>query len=72
MVKKSNYTAITVISPLVDGTEKKDQDRAQWYEPGQIAALSDGVTTSLYSQNAAEIVTLFIPSIFVITSLYSS
>lgn len=64
MSEQAKYIATTIISPLIDGAEKKDQDRAQWYEPGQTAALSDGVTTSLYSQQAAELVTLFIPSVF--------
>ena len=42
----------------------KDQDRARWFEPGQIASVSDGVTSSPNAANGAEIATLFSPALF--------
>ena len=58
------YKALTVVSPMIVGNEKKDQDRARWFEPGQIACICDGVTSSAHSAMAAQIVTTIIPSIF--------
>jgi len=46
------------------GDETKDQDRARWFEPGQIACVCDGVTSSPNSAQAAEMVSSFIPVVF--------
>ena len=37
----TGYTALTVVSPLMYGDDRKDQDRALWYGPGQIACVCD-------------------------------
>jgi hypothetical protein len=58
------YAAIVVVSPLVHGEDKKDQDRARFFEPGQSACLCDGVTSSPDSAQAAELVTSFAPTLF--------
>ena len=58
------YRGVTVVSPSMFGDEKKDQDRARWFEPGQIACDCDGVSSSPYSQRAAELVTNFAPVLF--------
>ena len=51
--------AISVVSPMYDGEEKKDQDRAVWFESSQTACVCDGVTSSPYSAEAAELVSQF-------------
>jgi len=58
------YTATTVVSSMVQDGEKKDQDRARWFEPGQVACIGDGVSSSPNSAKAAEIITQFVPSLF--------
>jgi len=58
------YAAIKVVSPKTWDGEKKDQDRARWFEPGQIACVGDGVSSSPNSAKAAEIITQFAPSLF--------
>ena len=58
------YTAMTVISPMVQDGEKKDQDRARWFEPGQIACVGDGVNSSPNSDKAAQIITQYAPVLF--------
>ena len=57
----NKYTALTIVSPMRFGEHKKDQDRARWYEPGQTACICDGVSSSPSSQQAADMVTSFIP-----------
>jgi hypothetical protein len=64
MAENANYNALTVISPLFDGTDMKDQDRARWHEPGQVGAVCDGVSSSLNSREGAQMVNDFIPSVF--------
>jgi serine/threonine protein phosphatase PrpC len=63
-MEKPPYSGITVISPMLDKGELKDQDRARWSEPCQAACVCDGVTTSPNSQKAAEIISDFIHVIF--------
>jgi len=58
------YKALTIVSPMLLGDDKKDQDRARWSEPGQIARVCDGVSASPDSAVAAELVTTFTPALF--------
>ena len=58
------YKAVTVVSPMMLGDETKDQDRARWYEPGQIACVCDGVTSSPDAAQAAELISSLIPVVF--------
>ena len=57
-INNNHYRGIAVISPMYDGEEKKDQDRAVWYEASQTACLCDGVTSSPYAVDAAQLVTI--------------
>ncbi len=61
---EKGYTASVVVSPLVDGEDQKNQDRARFFEPGQSACLCDGVTSSPNSAKAAELATSFAPTLF--------
>lgn len=63
-IRDYHYQAITIISPMYDGEEKKDQDRAVWFEASQTACVCDGVTSSPYAVEAADLVTVFSPAIF--------
>lgn len=58
------YTATVVVSPMMLGDEPKNQDRARWYEPDQIAVDADGVTTSPDSDKAAELAINLGPGLF--------
>jgi len=58
------YTAVTVVSPMVQGEERKDQDRARWFGPGQTACICDGVSSSPNAVKAAELATSFAPVLF--------
>jgi hypothetical protein len=58
------YGATTVVSPMMFGEESKDQDRARWHEPGLVACVCDGVTSSPRAAQAAELVTSFVPVLF--------
>ena len=58
------YTGVVVVSPMVFGEECKDQDRARFFGPGQIACVCDGVTSSPHSAKAAELVTSMVPVLF--------
>jgi len=40
------YDATVMVSPARLGGEKKDQDRAVWFEQGMAAVVCDGVTSS--------------------------
>lgn len=60
----TDYKALTVVSPLMFGDDRKDQDRARWYGSGQIACVSDGVSSSPDSAEAATLVTLLAPVSF--------
>ncbi|MFC1762819.1 hypothetical protein ACFL6U_12170 [Planctomycetota bacterium] len=61
---KDAYKAFTVVSPMGLGENKKDQDRARFFEPGQIACVCDGVSSSPDSAKAAELTTTFAPALF--------
>jgi hypothetical protein len=63
-MRNSKYIAITGVSPMFSSGEFKNQDRVRWYEPDQIACDCDGVSSSPYSGDAAEIVTIAMPSVF--------
>ncbi len=58
------YSAVTIVSGMIFGEAKKDQDRARWYGPDQIACVCDGVTSSPQSGRAAELVTQFAPIMY--------
>ena len=58
------FNALVVISPLCLGDEAKDQDRADWSTPVAVAALSDGVTSSPHSAEAAELAVKLSPMLF--------
>lgn len=58
------YTGVVAISPAVFVDEEKNQDRARFFGPGQVACLCDGVTTSPHAEKAAEIITSLAPALF--------
>jgi len=58
------YDALMVVSPMMFGEDGKDQDRARWYGPGQIACVCDGVSSSPCSGQAAELVVSHAPILF--------
>jgi len=60
----NTYSAVTIVSATMFGEGEKNQDRARWYGPGQIACICDGVTTSPYAERSAELVTQFAPVLF--------
>lgn len=51
--KNCHYEATIGISPMYDGQEMKDQDRAVWSPTALTACLCDGVTSSPFSAEAA-------------------
>jgi len=53
------YDAVVIVSPMCFGDESKDQDRALWFAPGQTAVVCDGVTSSPFAAEAAEIAARF-------------
>jgi len=57
--KDNYYQAVVVVSPMWDGEEKKDQDRAVWYEASQAACICDAVTSSPYGVKAADLAIIF-------------
>lgn len=63
-VSEYYYQATAVVSPMYDGEDKKDQDRAVWFEASQTACVCDGVTSAPFGDEAAELVTQFSPAIF--------
>ena len=63
-VRDYHYQAITIVSPMYDGEEIKDQDRAVWFETSQTACACDAVTSSPYAVEAADLVTAFSLAIF--------
>ncbi len=66
VTKTSNesYTALTVVSPMKHGEEQKNQDRARWCGPDQVACVADGVTTSPNAALAAELAVSLAPGLF--------
>jgi len=63
-VNGTYYDAITVKSPMDDGVERKDQDRAAWFPIRQTACVCDGVTSSPFSAEAADLVCEFSQILF--------
>ena len=59
-----SYDALVVVSPMHFGEDQKDQDRARWCGPRQIACDCDGVTSSPYSAEAATLAASLVPLIF--------
>ena len=53
-VNNTYLNVITVVSPMYDGADKKDQDRAVWFPVNQTACVCDGVTSSPFAAEAAE------------------
>jgi len=64
METKSPYTAAVVVSPMCQGGETKDQDKARWFPPGLVACVCDGVTSSPFAAEAAEMATDYAPVLF--------
>ncbi len=64
MPTANTYNALTIVSAMMLGDDKKDQDRARWYGPGQVACVCDGLTSSPCSGQGAKLVTSFAPIIF--------
>ena len=60
----NHYKVIRQTSPMHDEKDMKDQDRAVWYPTALTACVCDGVTSSSFSADAAELVTQFSPVIF--------
>jgi hypothetical protein len=61
---KIPYTGVVAVSPAVFVDEEKNQDRARFFGPGQVACLCDGVTTSPHAEKAAGLVTSVAPVLF--------
>jgi serine/threonine protein phosphatase PrpC len=55
---------LTLLSEMAFGEGKKDQDRARWYGPGQVACVCDGVSSSPCSGQGAELVVSHAPVMF--------
>lgn len=49
---------------MYDGDEKKDQDRAVWFFASQVASVCDGVTSSPFSSESAELVSNYSQILF--------
>jgi hypothetical protein len=60
----NSFSDLTVVSPMRDGDEEKDQDRAVWFPVMQAACLADGTSSSPYSAEAADHVCRFSPTLF--------
>jgi len=63
-VSNNYYEGVDAVSPMYEGEEKKDQDRAVWFPVSQTACVCDGVTSSPCAEEAAELVTKFSPALF--------
>jgi hypothetical protein len=61
---RSYYDAVVIISPAVGGGEKKDQDRAAWFEKSYVAVVCDGTSSSPHAAEAAELTVSFTPPLF--------
>jgi serine/threonine protein phosphatase PrpC len=57
----SGLWAMAVRSPMCLGREDKDQDRVYWSAATQVACVCDGVSSSPFSAQAAEIASQFSP-----------
>ena len=60
---ENGFNTITVVSPAQLGDEAKDQDRACWHGATSTASLSDGVSTSPFSGEAAAMAVDFAPAV---------
>jgi len=60
----SDYRAITVVSPMCEEGEQKNQDRAYWFPSESVGVVCDGVTTSPSAEKAAEFVARFCKVLF--------
>ena len=58
------YNALTVTSPMCCGGESKNQDRACWHAAVQVAGVCDGVSSSPFAADGAELVTALTPALF--------
>ena len=58
------FEALTVVSPLVEDGEEKNQDRARWFPDVAVATVCDGTSSSPRSAEAAELVTELSPMLF--------
>ncbi len=61
---RNDLTAVTVVSPMEDDGQEKNQDRATWHRSHRVACVGDGVTSSPFSDEAAEDVTIWSPALF--------
>lgn len=61
----TSFDAIVVVSPGHEGNDEKNQDRARYYARNQVAALSDGLSSSPYSEVAAQICVTDAPGLLV-------
>jgi len=61
---KVPYTGVVAVSPAVFVDEEKNQDRARFFGPDQVACVCDGVTTSPRAAEAAELITSLAPALF--------
>jgi hypothetical protein len=64
LTQNNHYKTVVVMSPMHDGDETKDQDRAVWYPECQTACVCDGVTSSPYAEEGADWVSKLSPVIF--------
>ncbi|GEM_PF-1824283 len=60
----SGYEALTVVSPMRRDGEIKNQDRARWFARARVACVCDGLTSSPFSAQSAELVMAFAPALF--------
>ena len=59
-----SYDALVVVSPMQLGDDQKNQDRARWSGPGQVADVCDGVSSSPHASEAATLVASLVPAAF--------
>ncbi len=64
MCDTPTFDAITIQSPMCRDGERKDQDRVCWFAPTLTACVCDGVSTSPFATEAAEIACQFSPTLF--------
>jgi len=60
----AQFDALTIVSPMIENGEAKNQDRARWFEAIGVAALGDGTTGSAYGAEAADFVVDWSPTIY--------
>ena len=62
-MKQNHLQVLKVVSPAFAAGEAKNQDRAEWFSSQNVATVCDGVSTSPYSQKAAELVSILSPEL---------